>query len=175
MQNKSQAKSYIRIIRNLHRDIGFLVIGMTVLFCVSGVVLIYRDTDVFLIDKIVEEKIRPQLSENQLYKELPFRRFNVEKVEGDIVYFGQGWYNYKTGDVYYTITTYPWLIKKFNYFHRSISKEATHWIAALYGILLLFLSLSSFWMYKPSSNNFRRGIILTGIGVVIVIAIVFIT
>lgn len=37
-------KSLHSVVRALHRDIGFFVIGLTVLYCVSGVSLLYRLT-----------------------------------------------------------------------------------------------------------------------------------
>ena len=32
------------LIRVLHRDIGFLVVGLTIVYALSGIVLTYRDT-----------------------------------------------------------------------------------------------------------------------------------
>lgn len=163
-----------KVMRNLHRDIGFLMIGLTLLFSVSGVVLIYRDTNFFTYIKQVNETIPANLDSRELAHHVPFRRFTLTNVQGDLLYFNQGTYNLKTGELRYEIRTYPWIIKKFNHFHRSISREATHWIATLYGVLLLFLALSSFWMYKPNTNNFKRGLIISGLGIVFVIVLLFI-
>ncbi len=36
------------IMRNLHRDIGYLVLGITLIYCISGTILLFRDKGVFV-------------------------------------------------------------------------------------------------------------------------------
>lgn len=49
-----------------------------------------------------------------------------------------------------------------------------HWFTATYGFLLMFLALSSFWMYKPGNKLFIRGIVFAIAGVAASVALLFI-
>ena len=40
-----EKKSVHYYMRSLHRDVGFLVLGFTFIYALSGIVLVYRDTD----------------------------------------------------------------------------------------------------------------------------------
>lgn len=153
--------------RALHRDIGFLMIGLTVIYCLSGVILVYRNTDVFTVDKEYNESIQKNLDASELSKALGLRRLRVEKEVGDSIWFNYGVYDKHSGVAQYTIETYPDFIWTINGFHKSRSGDGVHWFAVVYGVLLLFLALSSFWMYKPKSKSFKRGIVISAIGIVL--------
>ncbi len=169
-QDSGKKWSVTKIMRNLHRDIGFLMIGLTIVYCISGIILVYRDTDVFTIDKQYIENIKPGLRAEELGRALQLRRLNVEKEVGDTIYFNYGSYCKSSGVANYTINTYPDAVWTINTFHKIKSKSGMSWIAVVYGILLLFLAISSLWMYKLRSKKFKRGILLTVVGLVIAIA-----
>lgn len=50
---KKEKKSINHYMRSLHRDIGFFVIGLIVIYSISGVVLIYRDTNFLKHDAVI--------------------------------------------------------------------------------------------------------------------------
>ncbi len=76
--------------RVLHRYLGFFLAGIMAVYAISGIVLIFRDTD-FLKSEVTEEfKIAPNLEKENIGKALEMRRFEVEKEEGNMVYFGNG-------------------------------------------------------------------------------------
>ncbi len=159
-------KSFNYYMRTLHRDIGFFLIGLTVIYSLSGIVLIFRDTDLLRHDVTIEKKLSPNIEEAELGKSLHKRDFEVLKTEGGIVYFHDGTYNQLTGVVKYTEKELPLFLKKFNDLHRANSRNVVHWFTTIYGILLFFLAISSFWMFKPKTKAFRRGIYISGIGIV---------
>lgn len=167
-------KSFNHYIRALHRDIGFFVIGLTVIFCLSGIVLIFRDTDFLKYEKIVEKQIEPNLESSELGKELRLRNIGDVKVEGEVISFENGTYNRTTGKAVYTIKELPSLFHKLNTLHKTSSGNLLHWFSMVYGILLLFLALSSFWMFKPKSKLFNRGILFAGAGLLIAILLLII-
>ena len=76
-QNNRKTVSYY--LRALHRDVGFFVVGLIIIYTMSGIVLVYRDTD-FLIRKVqVEKKLLPGIDPSELGKVLqskacPLRR-----------------------------------------------------------------------------------------------------
>lgn len=160
--------------RSLHRDIGFFVIGLTIIFSVSGIVLVFRDTDFLKFNQNIERKLEPNIEASELGRVLHMRDFKVQKTEGDIVYFENGTYNKATGVAAYTSKELPAFLNKFSNFHKSSSHDFMHQIVVLYGLLLLFLALSSFWMFKTRSKFFKRGIYFAGAGFLIAIMVLFI-
>ena len=167
MGNKKNSVS--KIMRALHRDIGFLMIGLTIVYCVSGVILLYRDTDLFTIDKQYIETIEKNVSANELGSALELRRLHVTEETADTIYFNYGNYCKSSGVANYTINTYPDIVWTINSFHKLKSRYNMHWIGLIYGIFLSFLAISSYWMYKPKSKKFKRGLVLSVIGFAIAI------
>lgn len=160
-------KSFNYNMRCLHRDIGFFLIGITIIYSISGIVLIYRDTDLLKQDVVIERELAPNLEASELGGILHKRDFKVLKSEGDIVYFQDGTYNRATGVVKYKSKELPSFLNKFNSLHKSSSRNIVHWFTTIYGILLLFLAISSFWMFNAKSKPFRRGIFIAGAGIVV--------
>lgn len=166
-QNKK--KTINHYMRSLHRDIGFFVIGLVIIYSISGVVLIYRDTNFFKQDTIVEKVLSPNIEISELGSVLRIRDFQVIKIADDIVYFQNGTYNKTTGIVIYSNKELPKWIKKFNSLHKAPSKNLVHWFTTTFGILLFFLALSSFWMFKPKTKLFRRGMFIAASGFIVAI------
>lgn len=172
METKEK-KSTSRIMRALHRDIGFFVIGLTVVFCISGIVLIFRDTDFLKQEVIIEKQIEPNVDSSELGGILRLRGFEVIKTEGDTVYFGNGTYNITSGVVIYSTKELPSFLNKLNRLHKTSSRNVIHWFTLVYGVLLLFLALSSFWMFKARTKLFWRGIIIASAGLIVSAILLF--
>lgn len=166
MESKGK-KSFNYYMRILHRDIGFFLIGLTVIYSLSGIVLIFRDTDLLRHEVIIEKELSPNIEESELGKLLHKRDLEVLITEGDIVHFQDGTYNKVTGAAKYTEKELPFFLKKINDLHRANSKNVVHWFTTIYGILLFFLAISSFWMFNTKTKAFRRGIYLASIGLVV--------
>lgn len=164
-KSKKTIHYYMRI---MHREFGYLIAGMTIIFVLSGIVQIYRDTDFLKSEQKKEVKIAPQLSTDELGKELKIKDIEVEKQDGNIVYFKDGTYNLQTGEAKYITKELPVLLQKFEELHQTRSKKSAVYIFTLiYAILLLFMVISSFWMYKPNTKTFKNGMISVGIGIIL--------
>lgn len=163
MESKER-RSMNYYMRSLHRDIGFFVIGLTIIYTLSGILLIYRDSDFLKHKVITEREIKPNLNESDLGMVLHLKDFKVLKSEGDILYFQNGTYNKSTGLVKYKEKVLPSVFTSSIKMHKISSQSATRWISIVYGLLLLFLAISSFWMYKSKTKLFRRGIYITAVG-----------
>lgn len=174
MEEKKK-KSINTIIRSLHRDIGFFVIGLTIIFCFSGIILIFRDTDFLKKETVIEKQLDAQIETSKLGEALRMRHFNIDKEIGDTVYFNNGSYNKKTGMAIYSEKRLPWLVDKLNRFHKTSSRGTVHWPLTIFGILLLFLAVSSFWMFKPKTKAFKRGLYISGVGFLAAIAMIFLS
>jgi len=165
-QEHKDNKSIVHYIRSLHRDIGYLMIGLILIYSVSGIFLIYRDTDFLKTEQSITKTLQPDMKPQQLGMALHLRDFKVEKTEGNTIYFKEGTYNTSTGVVNYTTKALPFVLEKLNSLHKTASSNASHIFSVIFAVLLLFLALSSFWMFKPKAKPFRRGIIFAGIGFV---------
>ncbi len=151
--------------RALHRDVGFFVIGLTLIFSLSGIVLIYRDSDFLKQETKVEKTLATGLEPSEVGNELHLRNFRLISSNGEIIQFQNGTYNKKTGIAVYTIKALPSFLNVLANLHKASSRNVLHWISLTYGLSLMFLAISSFWMFKPKSKMFRRGLCFAALGV----------
>ena len=166
IMEEKEKNSINHCVRSLHRNIGFFVIGLTIIYSISVIVLTYRDTNFLKHETLVEKTLSPNMETSELGEVLHLRDFKVLKNEGEIVYFQNGTYNKVTGFVKYSKTELPAIFNKFTNLHKASSKNLKHLFSTLFGILLSFLAISSFWMFKTKTKLFRRGICIAGLGVV---------
>jgi len=166
-------KSVHRWMRIIHRDIGFFVIGLTVIYCISGFMLTFRDTGFLKSETIVEKHITPGLQNTQLGRALHLRHINIIDQDDQEIRFTAGSYNRETGVAIYISEEIPSVLRALNSLHSTSSKSERSLFTAIYAGLLLFLALSSFWMYKPGSRFFKRGIVLASTGFCASILLIF--
>jgi hypothetical protein len=65
--------------RVFQRYLGFFLAGIMAVYALSGVVLIYRDTDFLKSEQTFEEQYKPNISNDKLGEELRIRRLKVTK------------------------------------------------------------------------------------------------
>ena len=171
LKGKKSINYYMRV---LHRDIGFFMAGIVMIYAVSGIVLIFRDTEFLKSETQVEKKLTPNMEPAKVGEALRLRDSKVIKTEGETISFQSGTYNMTTGVAVYTVKEIIFPLNKFINFHKALSKDPTHWFKLIFGILFLYLAISSFWMFKPENKNFRRGLYFAGSGVVIVIILLLV-
>lgn len=170
-ETAKEKRSVTYYMRALHRDIGFFVVGLVLVYVFSGIVLVYRDIGLMMSDTQVEKKLPPNIEPDQLGKMLHLKDFKVVKTEGDTIYFQAGSYNKATGLAVYTAKQLPIVLQKFVDLHKTTSGNGKHWFAIFFGGLLGFLGISSFWMHKKGTHMFRRGIVIASVGLIITIVV----
>jgi hypothetical protein len=151
-------KSVNQIVRVLHRNVGFFILGFVLIYAFSGIVLIYRDSDFLKQEKTVRVSLPAETKPAELGQALRMREFRILKTEGDVIIFQGGSYNLTTGVAEYTVKELVFPLNKFTSLHKTASKNPFHWFTLIFGILLLFMAISSFWMFSTSSKLFRNGI-----------------
>lgn len=234
--------------RNLHRDIGYLVVGLTLIYCISGIILLFRDKGVFVYNARMEKPLAQVESGldahalgNVLLQNGMSRKFVLQSEDDSLVVFNKNElsYNLENGlvtNLYFTkpedsvriqlkanlseeqmvqtlsnarviqgffpvsrtdkLITFnsdsvvykkasgnivrpylqpklPWFVQQITRLHQVASKEAMHWVALIFGVLLAFLAISSFWMYRFGSNYFKRGVVLAVIGFVLTFVFIY--
>lgn len=172
-------KTSIYYTRLLHRYIGCITLGLTLVYALSGVVLIYRDTEFLKTPVHVEQTIDQKLAPADLAKNLHLRHFALKKTDGEVLYFQnmpsirEGTYNKATGAVSFTENRFPSIIERLISIHKLGSGNEMHWFSAVYGVMLLFLAVSSLWMFKPGTQKFRRVLLVSGGGMALTVTLLY--
>ena len=157
--------------RSLHRDIGFLVLGLTIIYSISGIVLIYRSSDFLKYEKQIKVQLSPNLTESEFRSEMKMRKLKITEKNDSVYVFKTGRYNRESGSVVYTRKSLPKLISIFNKLHKASNSNKIHWATTVYGVLLFFLAISSLWMFKNHTKSYKRGMILSLIGLILAIVL----
>jgi hypothetical protein len=155
--------------RIYHRYLGFFLAGIMAVYAISGVILIFRDTD-FLKNSIHKvEKLKPGMNEKELSESIDVRNLKFDSTSGPVQIFKQGTYNSETGVVDFTIKKYPIMIKKLTNLHKADTKDPLFFLNIFFGASLLFFVLSAFWMYMPGTTIFRKGLYFTAAGIILTV------
>jgi hypothetical protein len=164
-----------KTMRDLHNNIGFFIVGLVVIYSLSGIVQTYRDTSFLKHDVKNEKIIDKNLDAVDLGKAIKIKELRITKTDGGIVYFKEGFYNPQTGEAKYTTSElYGW-IKPFTDLHKANSKNIVHYFTIVFAVALFFMCVSAFWMFKPGTKLFSRGVIFTVVGIVASIALVLLS
>lgn len=160
--------------RILHRYIGFFLAGIMAVYSLSGIVLIFRDTNFLKREKLIEKTIMPNVKADELGKIIKLKDLKFNRVEGDIQYFEQGNYNSKSGFVSYTVKVLPRILSKLTQLHKASTNQPLFYLNVFFGISLFFFVVSSFWMFRPETKIFKKGMYFTIAGIVLVLVLLFI-
>ncbi len=165
----------MKTIRILHRYIGFFLVGVMVMYAFTGIVLTYRNTNFLKQSKHIEKQLKAGLSASELSEQLHLHHFRTEKEDETTIYFRDGSYDKITGAVDYTETSYPAFISKLISVHTTASGSGISLLTTIFGIGLLFLAISSFWMFKPKTKIFKKGIVVIIAGILFTIVLTFLS
>lgn len=171
MKRKNAVNYYMRIV---HRYLGFFLVGIMTVYALSGMVLIFRNTNAFKVQREVEMKLSPELQSEELGKALRVRDFKITKAENDIVFFENGSYNSKTGVANFSRTQLPYVLDKLTKLHKASTDKPLFWLNIFFGLSLLFFSISSFWMFLPKTTIFKKGMYFTLGGIILTLILIFI-
>ena len=160
--------------RVYHRYLGFFLAGIMAMYAISGITLIFRDTDFLKIEEQNERHLEPNLSVEELGKALRIRDLKIEEENGDVIYFGQGTYNKSTGIANYSTKELPFFLEKMTNLHKAETKNPLFFLNIFFGLSLLFFVVSAFWMFMPNSTIFKKGLYFTLAGVILTLILIFI-
>jgi hypothetical protein len=168
-------KSFVRTVRILHRNIGFFIVGFVVIYAFSGIALIFRDTEFLKHEKKVKITLPAETKPSELGPALRIREVRITETKDDVVYFQGGSFNQKTGEAEYTVKELIFPFNKFTNLHKTPSKNPFHWFTLIIGVLLLFMAVSSFWMFTTRTKQFKKGMftVLAGIALAALVLFLF--
>jgi hypothetical protein len=171
MQKQREVSNKMRI---YHRYLGFFLAGIMGVYALSGIVLIFRNTDFLKIEEINQKQVAVNLNAEQLGKEVKIKRLAFTSVEGDIASFKDGTYNSKTGEVSYVTKKLPFLLDKMTHMHKATSNDPLFFLNIFFGVALLFFVVSAFWMFLPGSTIFKKGLYFAAGGMLLVLIMLFV-
>ncbi len=170
MSTKATVHNSMRI---YHRYLGFFLAGIMAMYAISGIILIFRDTDFLKREKLVKEELKPGLTTADLGKAVRNRDLKIDSVSGDMQIFKNGSYNIKTGVVSYTTKKLPPFVEKLTHLHKASTKEPLYYLNIFFAVSLLFFVISSFWMFMPKTSIFKKGLYFTLAGIILTVIMLF--
>ena len=120
---QKKGKSLHYYMRILHRDLGYLVFGLVIIYALSGIVLLYCNTDFLKQEAMAERQLKPGLADEKLGREMRLREIRIIKKEGNVVYFQNGTYNKASGMAQFSQKDLIFSFNKFVNFHKAISSN----------------------------------------------------
>lgn len=171
MRKKTNLNTAMRV---YHRYLGFFLAGIMAVYALSGIIMIFRDTDFLKSEQVIERQLPPDITTEELGKALKIREFKIEKEEGNIVFFKQGTFNKGTGMASYTTKELPFLINKMTKMHKATSAQPLFFLNIFFGLSLLFFVISSFWMFMPKTEIFKKGLYFALAGVIITLLLLLV-
>jgi hypothetical protein len=171
MASKSSSSLSMRV---LHRYLGFFLAGIMAVYAISGMLMVFRNTDFLKETKHIEKTLAPNLSAEAVGKEIRKKNLKEDKIEDGIMYFKDGTYVIATGSVAYETKELPFILGKMEKMHKATTDSPLYFLNLFFGASLLFFVISTFWMFRPNTNIFKKGLIFTLVGIVLTLIMVFI-
>ncbi len=180
VKSKKRSKSWRLIIRSLHRDIGYLAVGLTIIYALSGIAInhiddwnanfvVYEATHTLDVSmESTDEQIIAQLQQKFEITETPKDSYRASPEQFDVE-FNERIFRValNEGMIYEESESPRFFFRVANWLHYNRGKAAWTYIADGYAIFLLFLATSGLVMIKGKKGVWGRGIwfVLLGIAV----------
>lgn len=173
-------------LRTLHRDFGYLVVGITFVYTVSGIALNHR-TDWNPHYTLVSEDLTLPSSTQSIFSQdeinAMLKKFDYQAVykkhfvtrNNEIKIFveeGTVMYNPEQGKVELEILKKRPFFFQINKIHLAQTGQLWIWISDIMAAFLLFVAISGLFLLKGKFGLKGRGLWLTAIGIVIPLAII---
>ena len=166
------------LLRKLHRDVGYLAVGLTIIFSISGIAVnhIHQWNPNYSIE-IIEKVIQIDSTHNtEKIIEIVLNNLFVEKYDsylksGDELHIFSGQdkvkVNIESGQIVFEkIADRPFL-REFNFLHLNESKKIWTYVSDIFAVALIFLATSGMFLLKGKQGITKRGAWLVSIGLII--------
>ena len=183
-QQNDWAKKLFLLNRSFHRDVGYFCVGLILIYSISGIAVNHIDSwnPSYVIHR--SEKTLSHLPrdpeaegfEQVLAQELGIGsefRIRVRESDENVLFFYENsrveWNSVTQTAQVETTEKRPGLFFV-NYLHLNKAKRAWTYVADVFALLLIYLSISGLFMVKGPNGFTRRGWILVTAGLVLPIA-----
>lgn len=165
-------KNFRTSMRLIHRYLGFFLAGIMAVYAISGIVMIFRETDFLKTETIETIQLETNLTGGELSPKLRMG-VKVDRTEGDLMYFKDGNYNKATGVATVKKMKLPFVLEKMERLHKATTNSPLYFFNIFFGFSLLFFVLSAFWMFLPSMPIFKKGMYYAIGGMILTLVMLF--
>jgi uncharacterized iron-regulated membrane protein len=158
--------------RAIHRYLGYFLSGIMLVYALSGIVMIFRKTNFLKTEVVMEQQLKPNLTIGELSPKLKMK-VELEKEEGNVIYFKNGNYNQETGVAIVKKMQLPFVLEKMVKLHKATTNSPLYFLNIFFGLALLFFVFSAFWMYTPKMPVFKKGMYFAIGGFIFTIILLF--
>ncbi len=167
----------------LHRDLGYLFFGMTLIYAISGIVLNHFKSGDFAhpdysksfwefkvalpnngnIDQAYIDKVLADAHETGNYKShiISGETLTLFLTNGSLAI------NLQDGSVFQEKRQARYIIKEFNLLHYNNLKRLYTWYSDIYAVALILLAITGLFILRGKNGIIGRGAWLTAIGIII--------
>ena len=164
-----------KMLRVLHRDIGYFITGITLIYAFSGIIL--NHVNDFNPDyRVSYEEVALDIPSGKelgkadiiaamkgLDREVVYKKHYVNS-EGNVKVFIQNGivvFNPETGKGYMEYLQRRWGIYEMNHLHKSTIQKSWKWVSDGMSVLLIFVAISGLFILKGKNGLMGRGLWLT--------------
>jgi len=145
--------------RWLHRELGYLFFGMSIIYGISGIALnhhVARHWDADIISR----------SDSLTYS-APLSREMVDSSTVEAILTLTGEVDLPTGQIHVTTLRHRPLFREVDYLHYNKPKKLWTWFSDLFALSLILMAISGIIMLKGKKGLTGHGGILTLVGIII--------
>jgi uncharacterized protein len=170
-----------RLLRILHRDLGYFIVGITLVYALSGIFLNHRhdinpDYKIITVNfqtaigpdtPVDEQAVKSELG--KLEQEVVYKKHYLTN-QGNLKVFienGEVVINLKTGEGTLNYLQRRPLIFEMNMLHRATVGTLWKWVSDGMAVILLFVAVSGLFLLKGKRGFSRWGLWWTVAGIVI--------
>lgn len=175
-----------KLLRSLHRDFGYLVVGITFIYTVSGIALNHRTDWNPHYTLVSEDLTLPSSSRTEYTKDeinTLLKKFDYQSVykkhfitrNNEVKIFVEGgtvMYNPEQGKVELEILKKRPFFYQINKIHLAQTGQLWIWISDILAFFMLFVAISGLFILKGKYGMKGRGLWLTALGIVIPLAFI---
>lgn len=181
-------------VRAIHRDIGYVAVGLTVVYAVSGLAVNHltdwKDGDASFVSYSLERQVGAlpaptgdDAADDRAVAAAVLQRLGIREAPRETYRVGDGLLDLtfdkrtlhvetKTGRVVDEGQRARFFLRAANWLHLNRGKKAWTYAADAYAAALLFLAFSGLFMIPGRKGLFGRGAVLVGLGVAMPVAYV---
>jgi hypothetical protein len=170
-----------KLLRKLHRDFGYFIVGMTIVYALSGIILNHRhdfnpDYKIFVSEFQTEFQDKTNLTQSEIesalqildhkvvYKKHYLTNRGIVKV---FIESGEVLINPKTGKGVMRYLRKRPIVYGMNRLHTSALGTAWKWGSDAMAAIMLFVAVSGLFILKGKRGFNRWGWWLTAVGIII--------
>lgn len=166
-------------IRAVHRDVGYVAVGLTVIYALSGLAVNHiadwdpnfkntrEEFELAFAEGASDEELVAHTLRSLNIDEAPLSTYRASPDRLEVTLAQSTLFIAHDGHVIRDGQAPRWLLRTANWLHLNRGKKAWTYVADSYAIALLFLAISGLFMIPGRKGFFGRGAALVALGVLI--------